>query len=106
VDGGLAAVTVLQVGVAESFQGAGFFCGRAEVAGDGQRLSVTLAGLAGGRGPGGELTEVVQRLSLAELVAKVSVKRQGLLVVDGGGRVVSGLLLYDAQVVEGVGLAE
>ena len=52
VRGGLAGVAVVQVGLAESFQGAGFLRGRAEVAGDGQRLGVTLAGLAGGRGAG------------------------------------------------------
>jgi hypothetical protein len=45
--GGLAEVAVLQVGLAESFQGACFFEGRAEVAGDGQRLGVVAAGLAG-----------------------------------------------------------
>jgi hypothetical protein len=35
VRGGLAGVAVLEVGLAESFQGACFFWGRAEVAGDG-----------------------------------------------------------------------
>jgi hypothetical protein len=45
VRGGLAGVAVLQVAVAESFQGACFFGGRAEVAGDGQGLGVVLAGL-------------------------------------------------------------
>jgi hypothetical protein len=38
----------LKVCVAESFQGACFLCGRADIAGDGQRLGVMLAGLAGG----------------------------------------------------------
>jgi hypothetical protein len=52
VRGGLAGVAVVQVAVAESFQGTCFFQGRAEVAGDGQRLSVALAGLAGVCGPG------------------------------------------------------
>jgi len=53
VRGGLAGVAVLQVALAESFQGVRFLGGRAEVAGDGQRLGVTLAGLAGSRRPGG-----------------------------------------------------
>jgi hypothetical protein len=52
VCGALPGVAVLQVALAKSFQGACFLWGRADVAGDGQRLSVTLAGLAGGRGPG------------------------------------------------------
>jgi hypothetical protein len=47
VRGGLAGVAVLQVALAESFQGACFLWGRAEVAGDGERLGVMLAGLAG-----------------------------------------------------------
>jgi hypothetical protein len=38
----------LEVCVAESFQGACFLCGRADIAGDGLRLGVMLAGLAGG----------------------------------------------------------
>ena len=45
-------VAVLETGPAESFESACFLQGRAEVAGDGQRLGVTLAGLAGVRGPG------------------------------------------------------
>jgi hypothetical protein len=48
----MAGVAVLQVGVAESFQGACLLRGGADVAGDGQRLGVMLAGLAGSRGPG------------------------------------------------------
>jgi hypothetical protein len=52
VCGGLAGVAVVEVGLAESFQGACFLWGRAEVAGDGQRLGVVLAGLRGVRGPG------------------------------------------------------
>jgi len=52
VGGGLAGVAVLQVAVAESFQGACFFGGRAEVSGDGQGLGVVLAGLGGVCGPG------------------------------------------------------
>jgi hypothetical protein len=48
----LAGVAILQVAVAESLQRACFLRRRAELAGDGQRLSVTLAGLAGVRSPG------------------------------------------------------
>ena len=40
------AVAVLEVGLADSFQGACFLEGYAEVAGDGKRLGVTLAGSA------------------------------------------------------------
>jgi len=42
---------VLEVGLAESFQGAGFFQGRADVTGDSQRLRVVRAGLRGVCGP-------------------------------------------------------
>jgi len=50
---GLAGVTILQVALAESFQGACFLGGRADVAGNGQCLGVVLAGLRAVRGPGG-----------------------------------------------------
>ena len=106
VRGGLAGVAVLEVAVADSFQGACFLWGRADVAGDGQRPGVLVAGLAGGRGAERELAEAVQRFGLAEPVAEVTEQRQGLLVAGGGGRVVPGLLLHEAEVVEGVGLAE
>ena len=52
VRAGLAGVAVVQVAVAESFQGACFLRGRAEVAGDGQGLRVVLTGLRGIRRPG------------------------------------------------------
>jgi hypothetical protein len=45
--GGLPGFAVLEVAVAESFQGAGFLGGRAEAAGYGECLGVMLAGLAG-----------------------------------------------------------
>src|SRR5262249_39053230 len=50
VRGGFTGIAVLKVGLAESFQGASFLKGHAEVAGDGKRPGVTFAGLAGGRG--------------------------------------------------------
>ena len=50
VCGGLAGVAFLEVAVADSFQGACFLWGGADVAGDGQRLGVPVVGLAGGRG--------------------------------------------------------
>ena len=50
--GGLAGVALLQMAVAESFQGACFLGGRAQVAGDGQGLGMVRAGLAGVCGPG------------------------------------------------------
>ena len=104
--GGLAVVAVVQVGVAESFQGACFLWGCANVAGDGQRLGVAFVGLRGVRGPGCQRAEAVECLGLAEPVAEVSEQGQGLLVAGGGGRVVPGLLLHDAEIVEGAGLAK
>src|SRR5580693_5328396 len=47
---GLAGVAFLQVAVADSRQGACFLWGRADVAGDGQRPAVLVAGLGYGRG--------------------------------------------------------
>ena len=104
VGGGLAGVAVLQVAVAESFQGACFFGCRAEVAGDGQGMGVVPAGLGGVCGPDRELAEAVECLGLAEPVAEISEQGQGLLVASGGGGVVAGLLQHEAQVVEGLGL--
>ena len=69
---GVAGVAVVEVAVADAFQGAGFLPGRAEVTGDGQRLGVLVAGLAGGLGPGRWLAELVQRFGLAEPVAEVA----------------------------------
>src|SRR5215475_14511867 len=48
----LAGVAVVQVALAESFQGACFLGGYVEVTGDGQGLGVVLAGLRGVRSPG------------------------------------------------------
>jgi hypothetical protein len=50
VRGSFTGVAVLEVGLADSFQGAGFLERHAEVAGDGKRLGVTFAGLVRGRG--------------------------------------------------------
>jgi len=50
---GFAGVAVAEVAAADAFQGASFFRGRAELAGDGQRLSVVVAGLAAIGAPGG-----------------------------------------------------
>ena len=69
VRSGLAEVAVLQVAVADSFQGAYFFWCRADLAGDGQRPGVLVAGPAGGRGAEREYAEAVQRFGLAEPVA-------------------------------------
>ena len=103
---GLAGVAILQMALSESFQGACFLGGGAEVPGDSQGLGVVLAGQRGVRGPGRQLAEAVERLGLAEPVAEISEQGQGLLLAGGGGRVVAGLLLQDAEVVEGVGQAE
>jgi len=48
VRGGLGGVAVVDVGVADSFEGASFLGRDADVAGDGQRLGMALAGLGGG----------------------------------------------------------
>jgi hypothetical protein len=59
--------------------------GRADAAVDGQRLGVTLAGLANVDGARRELAEAVECLGLAEPVAEVAKQRQGLLVAGGSG---------------------
>jgi hypothetical protein len=48
VSGGLAGVGVVEEAVADSFQGPCLLQGCADLAGDGQRLAVMVAGLAGG----------------------------------------------------------
>ena len=50
---GVGGVGVLEMAVADSFQCVCFLLGGTDVAGDGQRLAVVLAGLLAGRGPGG-----------------------------------------------------
>ena len=82
----LVVVAVLDVGPAESFEGTCFLRGRSDVSGDGQRLGVLVAGLAGGQGLQREFAEAVERRGLAEPVAQVAEQRQGLLVAGGGGR--------------------
>src|SRR6202050_5795310 len=72
---GLAGVAFLQVAVADSLQGACLLGGRADVAGDGQRPVVLVAGLGCGRGAERELAEAVQRFGLAEPVAEVLAQR-------------------------------
>jgi hypothetical protein len=52
VRGGFTAVAVAEVAAADAFQGPRFLRGRAEVAGDGQRLGVVVAGLPGIGGAG------------------------------------------------------
>jgi class 3 adenylate cyclase len=58
--------------------------------------------LAGGQGARGKVAEPVQRLGLAEPVAEVAEQRQGLPAAGGGGRVVPGQPLYQAEVDEDV----
>jgi hypothetical protein len=53
VGGAFAGVMVLEVAVADAFQGACFFQGCAEVAGDGECLAVVVVGLLAGRDSGG-----------------------------------------------------
>jgi hypothetical protein len=45
---GLAGVAVVELAVADTFQGAGFLEGCADLGGYGERLAVMVAGLAGG----------------------------------------------------------
>jgi hypothetical protein len=52
VAGGFAGVAVVQVGPADSFQGACLLQRGLDVAGDGQRLAVVAEGLLAVRGPG------------------------------------------------------
>ncbi len=52
VRGGLAVGAVVEVAVADAFQGAGFLEGHAEITGDGERFSVLAAGPAAFRGAG------------------------------------------------------
>jgi len=47
VGDGLAGIALGEAGLAEPFQGACFIEGQADVLGDGQRLGVVVAGLAG-----------------------------------------------------------
>ena len=72
VGSGVAGVGVVEVAVADSLQGSCLVQGCADLAGDGQRLAVVVAGLAGCRGPGRELTQAVQDLSLAVPVTGVA----------------------------------
>ena len=90
VRGGLAGVAVPDVAVADAFQGACFFVGDAQVAGDGERLGMVLAGLLAVRGLGQQLAEVVQRFGLAEPCADFAEQVQGLPVAGSGGSVVPG----------------
>ena len=53
VRGGFGRVAVLEVALADSFQRTCFCKGDADLAGDGKRLGVPFAGLAGDGGPGG-----------------------------------------------------
>jgi len=48
VGSGVAGVDVVEVAAADSFQGPCLLPGHADLAGDGQRLAVVLAGLGGG----------------------------------------------------------
>src|SRR5215469_16739783 len=66
----LAGVALLEVAAADSLEGACFLGCRADDAGDAQRPGVPVMGLAGGRRAERELSEPVQRLSLAEQVAE------------------------------------
>ena len=71
--------------LSESFQGACFLGGGAEVPGDGQGLGVVLASQRDVCGPGRQLAEAVERLGLAKPAAELSEQGQGLLMAGGGG---------------------
>src|SRR5260370_5991349 len=83
---GLAGVAFLQVAVADSLQGACFLWGRADVAGDGQRPAVLVAGLGCGRGAERELAAPAPRFALPQQAAAAPDPAQGWLVAGGGGR--------------------
>ena len=91
-----AGVAVLQVGAANSFQGACLLERRADLAGDRQCLAVVVAELLAVGGPGRQLAQAVQFFGLLVPLAKVMGKPQGLLVACGGGWVVAGQSLHDA----------
>src|SRR5271165_2830555 len=86
---GVGGVAVLEVAVADTFPGACFLQGDAGVAGDGERLGVVVAGLAGGGDPGRELAKAVQRRGLGGPVTEVPMQLEGLLVAGGGGLIVA-----------------
>jgi hypothetical protein len=92
VCGASAGVAVLEVAVADSFQGARFLGGHGDVAGDSERLAVVVAGLAGSGGAGLQFAQAVERLRLVGAVADVARQLEGLLVAGGRGRVVAGQL--------------
>lgn len=96
VGGSLAGMAVLEVAAAQFFQGSCFLQGRADLAGDGERLVVVVTGLLAGCTAGGELAEAVQHLGLFAPLAEVAVQPQGLLVAGFGGRVVADQLLQRA----------
>jgi hypothetical protein len=85
-----AVVAVLEVAVADAFQGACFLQRRAKVAGDGQRLAVVVAGLQGLGSSGRQFAEPVQHVSLAAPVTEVAEELEGLVVADGSSRVIAG----------------
>jgi len=105
VGGGLAAVPVVEVAAAGSFEGAGLFQRRANVAGDGQRLPVVVAGLAGGCGGGQQVADAVEYVCLDFGFAGDAEHLEGLLVAGRGRSVVAGQLLDAAEFDAGGGLA-
>src|SRR5690348_13862072 len=84
VRGGLVAVVaVVEVAVADIFQGTRFLKRHADVAGYGERLAVMAAGTASVIGPGSEPAQVVVCLGHAEAVAEVTAPLQALLEAGG-----------------------
>ena len=73
-------VAVLEVGLAESLQRSRLFRAEAKFTGDGERLSIMLAGFVGVAGAAGQLREVVQRLGFARTRAEVTVEVECLPV--------------------------
>jgi hypothetical protein len=97
VSGGFAGVAVAELAVAGAFEDTCFRQWCSDVAGDGQRPAVVLAGLPGGWGSRHQIAKVVQCRGLAVPVAKLYVYLESLLVAGRGGRVVPGQLLYAAE---------
>ena len=93
------AVVMAEVAPAVSFQGPGFLEGGGQVPGDAESSGVVIARLRGVADPGVQLAEAVQDLGLAWPPAAAGVDGEGFAVAGGGGFVVAGELLQEAEVV-------
>ena len=97
-------MAVLEVAAADSLQGTCLFHRDADVAGDGQRLAVVVAGLLARCRAGLDLAEAVECGRLAASVAVTAVQRERVLAAGRGGVVVTGQVLEKADFVDRGGL--